>query len=142
MRLHHCDRNNDCRIRSNRKTFRNAVCAGNNQFPKALYLRGIHASHRDGDVRHVDAIESNQALRVSVHVGNLFAAYASSVGKVLFAELSAEAVRCDRFIPATHSNLSQAKRSRGTWLSKMNSRKFVLEAMQKTSRRASQAYGQ
>lgn len=47
----------------------------------------------DGNVRYIDAIESNQALRVSVPVGNVFAAYASSVGKALLADLPPEAVR-------------------------------------------------
>ncbi len=47
----------------------------------------------DGNVRYIDAIESNQALRVSVPVGNVFAAYASSVGKAMLAELPIEAVR-------------------------------------------------
>ncbi|TDN69999.1 IclR family transcriptional regulator [Paraburkholderia sp. BL10I2N1] len=46
----------------------------------------------DGNVRYIDAIESNQALRVSVPVGNVFAAYASSVGKAMLAEMPLEAV--------------------------------------------------
>lgn len=47
----------------------------------------------NGNVRYIDAIESNQALRVSVPVGNVFAAYASSAGKAMLAELPIETVR-------------------------------------------------
>ncbi|MGF6367950.1 IclR family acetate operon transcriptional repressor [Paraburkholderia sp. RAU6.4a] len=51
------------------------------------------AIFEDGNVRYIDAIESSQALRVSVPVGKVFAAYASSAGKAILAELPIESVR-------------------------------------------------
>ncbi|TDN69983.1 IclR family transcriptional regulator [Paraburkholderia sp. BL10I2N1] len=47
----------------------------------------------EGKIRYVDGIESNQALKVGVPVGDVFAAYASSAGKALLAELPPERVR-------------------------------------------------
>ncbi|MHB9849045.1 IclR family transcriptional regulator [Streptomyces krungchingensis] len=47
----------------------------------------------DGQVRFVDGIESELALRVAGRVGRALPAYATSLGKAMLAELSVEAVQ-------------------------------------------------
>jgi DNA-binding IclR family transcriptional regulator len=54
----------------------------------------VHLAVLDGtDVRYVDAVECERALRVASRVGRLLPAYATSAGKALLAELSTEALR-------------------------------------------------
>lgn len=54
----------------------------------------VHLAVREGaDVRFVDAVESERALRVSARTGRILPAHATSVGKALLAELDDDALR-------------------------------------------------
>lgn len=51
------------------------------------------ATLEGGDVRFLDCVESELALRVASRVGRLLPAYATSLGKAMLAELSTEELR-------------------------------------------------